>query len=84
MTLKRCDKYDDISSSIEACIDDKNPWMKSNIRKMNKNKTEFIVLSPKQHVKITENLRIEVGSSYIHSSMSLRNLGLMLDNTLGM
>jgi len=31
----------------------------------------------------TENLRIKEGSSYINLSMS-RNLGLILDNTLGM
>ena len=28
------------------------------------------------------NIRIKVGSSYIHSSMSVRNLGSILDNTL--
>jgi len=51
---------------------------------LNKDKTEFIVFSSKQHVKIIENLHIKVGSSYINSSMSVRNLGLMLYNTLGM
>jgi len=38
----------------------------------------------KQHVKKTENLRIKVGCSYINYSMSVRNLGLILNNTLGM
>jgi len=52
--------------------------------KLNKDKTEFIVFSSKQHVKKTENLRIKVGARYINSSMSVRNLGLILDNTLGM
>jgi len=45
--------------------------------KLNKDKTKFIVFSSKQHVKKTENLRIKVGSSYINSSMSVRNLGLI-------
>ena len=84
MTLKSCDKWDDISSSIEACIADISTWMNSNMLKLNKDKTEFIVFSSKQHVKKTENLCIKVGSSYINSSMSVRNLGLILDNTLGM
>jgi len=52
--------------------------------KLNKDKTEFIVFSPKQRVNKTENLCINVGSSYINSAMSVRNLGLILDNTLGM
>ena len=40
-------------------------------------------LSSKQHVKNLENLRIKVGSSYINSSVSVRNLVLILDNTRG-
>ena len=44
----------------------------------------FIVFSTKQHVKKTENLCINVESSYINYSMSMRNLGLILENTLGM
>jgi len=73
----------DISSSIEASIEDISTCMNSNMLKFNKDKTEFIVFSSKQHVKKTENLYIKVGSSYIDSSMSVKNLGLILDNTLG-
>jgi len=72
MTLKSCDKWDGISSSIEACIAD--------MLKLNKDMAEFIVFSSKQHVKKTENLRIKLGSSYINSSMSVRNLGLLFRN----
>ena len=36
MTLKPCDKWDDISSSIEACIAEVRTWMNSNILKLNK------------------------------------------------
>ena len=66
-----------------VCIADISTWMNSNMLKLNKDKTEIIVFSSKQHVKKTENLRIKVGSSYINSSMSVRNLGLILVNTLG-
>ena len=58
--------------------------MNSNMLKLNKDKTEFIDFSSKQHVKKTENLHIKVASSYINSSMSLRNLGLTLEDSLGM
>jgi len=33
MTLKPCDKWDDISSSIEACIADISIWVNSNMLK---------------------------------------------------
>jgi len=52
--------------------------------KLKKDKTKFIVFSSKQHLKKTENLHIKVGSIYINSSMSVRNVGLILDNTLYM
>jgi len=84
MTLNPCDKWDDISSSIETCVADISTWMNRNMLKLNKDKIQFIGFSSKQHVKKTENLRIKVGSSYINVFMSVRNLGLMLDNTLGM
>ena len=71
MTLKPCDKWDDISSSIEACIADISTWMNSNMLKLNKDKIEFIVFSSKQHIKKTENLYIKVGSRCINSSMSV-------------
>ena len=84
MTLKSCHKWDDSSSSIEAYTEDISIWMNSNMLKLNKDKTEFIVFTSKQHVKETENLRARVGSRYIYYSMSVRNLGLILDNTLVM
>ena len=84
MILKSCDKWDDFSSLIEAYIADISTWTNSNMLKLNKDKTEFIIFSSKQHAKKTENLPIKIGSSYINSSMSIRNLRLILDNTLGM
>ena len=56
--------------------------MKSNIIKLNEDKTEFIGFSSKQYKNKTENLPIKVGTIYIHYSMSVRNLGLILNNTL--
>jgi len=81
INLKPYNKWDDILSSVEVeCI---GIWMNSNVLKLNNNKTEYIVFSSKQHVKKTENLHIKIGSSYINLSMSIRNLGNILDNTLG-
>ena len=65
MTLKPCDEWGNIPSSVEACIN----RMNSKMLKLNKNKTEFIVFSPKGHLKKIENLHIKVGSGYINSSV---------------
>jgi len=64
MTLKPCDKWDDISFSNEACLEDISIWMNTNMLKLKKDKTKFTVFLSKQHVKKTENLLIKVGSSY--------------------
>jgi len=69
MTLKPCNKWDDILSSIEGCIADIGTWMISNMLKLNKDKTELIIFSCKQYVKKTENLCIKVGSRYLNSTM---------------
>ena len=58
--------------------------MNNNMLKLNKDTKEFIVFSSKQHVNKTENLRITVWSSYINSSMSVRYLEFILDDTLSM
>ena len=43
MTLKPCDKWDDILYSFGTCIADIIIWMNSNVLKLNKDKTEFSV-----------------------------------------
>ena len=48
MIFKPCDKWDDISSSIKARIEDKSIWMNINMLKLNKDKTEFIIFSSMQ------------------------------------
>ena len=58
--------------------------MASKMLKLNKDKTELTVFFSKQHMKKNKNLRINVGSCCIYFSMSLRNLGLTLDNTVGL
>ena len=39
MTLKPCDKWDGISSSVETCIADISTLLNSNMLKLNKEKT---------------------------------------------
>ena len=52
--------------------------------KLNKDKTKLFVFSFGQHVSKTDNLPIEVGFSYINTSMSLRHIELISDNIIGM
>ena len=65
MTLKPCDEWDDISSSIQACITYMCVWINNNVMKQNKNMTECIGFTSKHHLWKTENLRIRVESSSV-------------------
>ena len=58
--------------------------MNSNMLKLNKDMTQKKCFLIQATYKKAENLCIKVGSSYINSSMSVRNLGFILDVTLGM
>ena len=64
LTLKPCDKWDDISFSTEAFIEHIGIWMNSNMLKLNKDKIKLIVFSSKQHERNAENLCFKLGSSH--------------------
>jgi len=80
LTLDSSDTSDGILSSIGAFIDDVSIWMSSNKLKSNKDNIKFIVFS----FKGTENLHLKIGSSYVPSPVSVRNLWFILDNILTM
>ena len=48
------------SDNLNPRIDDINIWIKSNMLKLNKDYTDFILFSSRQHVKKTENLPFNV------------------------
>ena len=52
MTLKPCYQWYYISSSAETTIEDISTRMKSNMLKLNKDKSEFVVFSYQQHRKL--------------------------------
>ena len=69
---------------MEVCILEIKSWMDANKLKLNDTKTELITLSSKyQQSKIHVN-EIQVANTQINASTSVRNLGVMFDNTLSM
>ncbi len=69
---------------IEACISDLRSWMSRNKLKLNDDKTELIILSSKHNQTKIQNNTIQIGSSTISSSTSVRNLGVFLDSSMSM
>ena len=56
--------------------------MQTNFLKLNKNKTEFIILGLSQQLKKVGNITIKIGEDIIPNVPAVRNLGMFLDAEL--
>ena len=69
---------------MEACIKDIRKWMIDGRLLLNDTKTEFLAIGTRQQLSKLRSSSIEVGNQKIDRSSSVRNLGVMLDESLGM
>ena len=69
---------------IDACILEIKSWMSLNKLKLNDEKTEFLVMTSRNHQHKIHAHDIKVDSATIHASKSARNLGIIFDNNLCM
>ena len=74
MALKSGESWDDTLSLVLQT----QATGRSNTLKLDHSKTELIMFSPKQPIKETDNLPIEMSSSYKQASASERNLEFVL------
>ena len=69
-------------SKLEACVEEIRSWMTANKLKLNDEKTELVVFhKPRTELLIED---VKVGSSRVHNSPNVRNLGFTLDETLSL
>ena len=73
---------DDAISRLEMCIKDICKWISLNALKLNEDKTNFIIISPKQNQYTTK--VINVGANKIPSSEFIKILGITMDQVLSM
>ena len=79
---------DDLSLSdamkrIECCLSDVNDWMTANKLKLNKDKTEFLMISSKFDPQLSHPV-LNFGNDQIHSSSNARNIGVIFDSSMSM
>ena len=70
--------------AMEACIKDIRKWMIDGRLLLNDTKTEFLAIGTRQQLSKLRSSSIEVGDQRIYHSSGVRNLGVMLDESLGM
>ncbi len=69
-----------IATCISACLTDISCWMKDHHLKLNLAKTELFVVSA--NPSLHHNFTIQLGSSTITPSKTVRNLGVVIDDKL--
>ena len=70
---------DEVVRAIEDCLVDISTWLENNFLKLNQTKTELVVFSSKQSVEKTRNFRLKIGSIYMGSAKSVRNICIILE-----
>ena len=68
----------------ETCLADIEIWMHKNMLKLNSDKTEVILFTSVHNKKHLDGLSINFGGAQISSSSSVRNLGVVFDQSLSM
>ena len=76
--------WDVTSDALQGCLVNVQAWMSQNLLKLNMDKTEMIVFSPKHQVSSCPPRSIEVGDFTVKESACIRSLGVHLDKHLKM
>ena len=72
-------------SKLQTCISNIRKWMVANKLKLNDSKTEFFVAAASAHnLRNLPNVQLNVGSTLISPSETIRNLGVIFDHRMSM
>ena len=77
-------QFDSVQSCIQTCIGDVLIWMNSNKRKLNTDKAEVMPVGSASHVALVESECANIGGNCVPFKMSVKYLGVHLDQTLPM
>ena len=64
-------------TTLQNCIQDIWIWMRTNLLKLNDDKTEFMIIGTRQQLHKAGKLMIEIGQDIIVNTPSTRNLGFL-------
>ena len=74
-----CADLDEAKLRVERCVEEIDLWMCKNLLKLNQDKTELVVITFK--FRNRPNLEyFRVGGEFIAPNLSVRNLGVIMDN----
>ena len=68
--------------TLESCISDIRIWMRTNLLKLNDNKTKIILLGTRQQLGKVGQFEIKIGQDNISPAPTARNLGVVLNQEM--
>ena len=69
---------------LNTCIGDVHKWLANNMLKLNDDKTEVILFTSKHALKSHPSVAVTVAEQHTRPATSIRNLGVVYDQTLSM
>lgn len=78
------DSQTETLETLQNCIAAVRVWMAQNFLKLNDDKTEFLILGNKPHLKKVQFGTIGIGGSVIKSSARARNIGAIFDENMNL
>ena len=66
------DSWDDIANRLERCLSDIQDWMQNNILKLNQDKTELIIFTPKCMANEFAGRKLAFGGSVISNASCVK------------
>ena len=82
LVIKPLDNWKNISRRLEICLSDVSVWMRSTMLKLNQDKSELIVFSPKHRVKEFSECYLSFDGTIVTDASFVKNLGIFFDRTL--
>ena len=78
------DNWSDAITRMENCVSEVKAWMELNLLKLNDDKTELIVFTPKHHKHLCSGVNVTIGGCKVEPATHVRNLGIIFDQKLSM
>jgi hypothetical protein len=82
LVIKPLDNWKNISRRLEICLSDVSVWMRSTMLKLNQDKSELIVFSPKHRVNEFSECYLSFDGTIVTDASFVKNLGIFFDRTL--
>lgn len=82
--IKPSDDWSDVTGCLEPCFSEISAWMKSNMLKLNEDKTELIVFAPKHRLNDFRNCQLQFDGCVVSYAPFVKNLGVHFDKALNM